>query len=68
MKGLFMDAVDGLSTVFHNAVRPTDRPVDVNEETGTITADDLPALLAGYDLCWTITRRCRPKPCGTART
>jgi D-3-phosphoglycerate dehydrogenase len=49
MKGLFMDAVDGLSTVFHNVVRPTDPPVDVNEETGTITADDLPALLAGYD-------------------
>lgn len=49
MKGLFMDAVDGLSTVFHNVVRPADPPVDVNEETGTITADDLPALLAGYD-------------------
>lgn len=49
MKGLFMDAVDGLSTVFHNVVRPTDPPVDVHEETGTITADDLPALLAGYD-------------------
>lgn len=49
MKGLFMDAVDGLSTVFHNVVRPTDPPVDVHEEAGTITADDLPALLAGYD-------------------
>lgn len=49
MKGLFMDAVDGLSTVFHNVVRPTDPPVDVHEETGTITADELPALLAGYD-------------------
>ncbi len=49
MKGLFMDAVDGLATVFHNVVRPTDPPVDIHEETTTITADMLPSLLAGYD-------------------
>ena len=49
MKGLFMDAVDGLATVFHNVVRPTDPPVDIHEETATITAYMLPGLLAGYD-------------------
>lgn len=49
MRGLFMDAVDGLATVFHNVVRPGDPPVDVHEEEGTITPDALPALLAGYD-------------------
>ncbi len=49
MKGLFMDAVDGLATVFHNVVRPTDPPVDIHEETTTITANMLPSLLAGYD-------------------
>lgn len=49
MKGLFMDAVDGLATVFHNVVRASDPPVDVHEEEGTITPDALPALLAGYD-------------------
>ena len=48
MKGLFMDAVDGLAQVFHDVSRPTDPPVDVNEEEGTITADALPGLLAGY--------------------
>ena len=49
MKGLFMDAVDGLADVFREVVRPTDPRVDVNEETGTIPPEALPALLAGYD-------------------
>jgi D-3-phosphoglycerate dehydrogenase len=48
MKGLFLDAVDGLATVFRNVVRPTDPPVDVNEEAGTIPPEALPGLLAGY--------------------
>lgn len=49
MKGLFMDAVDGLAGVFRTVVRPTDPPVDVNEEEGSIPAEALPGLLAGYD-------------------
>jgi D-3-phosphoglycerate dehydrogenase len=48
MKGLFMDAVDGLATVFRNVSRPTDPPIDVNEEEGSIGAEALPGLLAGY--------------------
>lgn len=48
MKGLFMDAVDDLASVFHRVKRPDDPPVDVNEQ-GDIPADALPGLLAGYD-------------------
>ncbi len=49
MKGLFLDAVDGLATVFRNVSRPGDPPVDVNEESDTIPPEALPGLLAGYD-------------------
>ena len=49
MKGLFLDAVDGLATVFRNVSRPGDPPVDVNEDADTIPAEALPGLLAGYD-------------------
>ena len=48
MKGLFMDAVDDLASVFVRVVRPDDPPVTVNEQ-GDIPPDALPALLAGYD-------------------
>jgi D-3-phosphoglycerate dehydrogenase len=48
MKGLFMDAVDDLATVFERVVRSDDPPVTVNEQ-GDIPPDDLPGLLAGYD-------------------
>jgi len=48
MKGLFMDAVDDLASVFHRVTRPGDPPVTVNEQ-GDISPDELPALLAGYD-------------------
>ncbi len=48
MKGLFMDAVDDLASVFDRVVRPDDPPVTVNEQ-GDIPPETLPALLAGYD-------------------
>ena len=48
MKGLFMDAVDDLASVFHRITRPGDPRVTVNEQ-GDISPDELPALLAGYD-------------------
>jgi D-3-phosphoglycerate dehydrogenase len=48
MKGLFVDAVDDLGTVFRQVVRPTDPHVDV-QERGHIAAAELPGLLAGYD-------------------
>jgi len=48
MKGLFMDAVDDLASVFSRVVRPGDPLVVVNEQ-GDIPAAALPSLLAGYD-------------------
>jgi D-3-phosphoglycerate dehydrogenase len=48
MKGLFMDAVDDLASVFTRVVRPDDPPVTVNEQ-GDIPPETLPGLLAGYD-------------------
>jgi D-3-phosphoglycerate dehydrogenase / 2-oxoglutarate reductase len=48
MKGLFMDAVDDLASVFTRVARPDDPPVTVNEQ-GDIPPSALPALLAGYD-------------------
>jgi D-3-phosphoglycerate dehydrogenase len=48
MKGLFMDAVDDLASVFTRVVRPDDPPVTVNEQ-GEIPPESLPGLLAGYD-------------------
>jgi D-3-phosphoglycerate dehydrogenase len=48
MKGLFMDAVDDLASVFNRVVRPDDPPVTVNEQ-GDIPPEALPGLLAGYD-------------------
>lgn len=49
MKGLFMDAVDGLAAVFRDVSRPGDPRVDVNEDEGTIAPEALAGLLAGYD-------------------
>jgi D-3-phosphoglycerate dehydrogenase len=51
MKGLFLDAVDDLASVFHRVSRPGD-PVMVVNEQGDIPAGDLPGLLAGYDFCF----------------
>ncbi|MFL5280333.1 MAG: NAD(P)-dependent oxidoreductase [Rhodopila sp.] len=48
MKGLFLDAVDDLATVFHHVSRPTDPPVTV-QERGDIPAAELPGMCAGYD-------------------
>ena len=48
MKGLFLDAVDDLASVFHRVARPTDPPMDVIER-GEIAPDELSALTAGYD-------------------
>jgi D-3-phosphoglycerate dehydrogenase len=51
MKGLFLDAVDDLATVFHNVSRPGDPPMTVNEQ-GDIPPGALRGLLAGYDFCF----------------
>src|SRR5271154_5280794 len=48
MRGLFMDAVDDLASVFARVARADDPPVVVNEQ-GDIPAEELPGLLAGYD-------------------
>lgn len=48
MKGLFLDAVDDLASVFRRVSRAGDPPVAVNEQ-GDITPAELPALIAGYD-------------------
>ncbi len=48
MKGIFLDAVDDLASVFARVSRPDDPPVTVNELADIPTAD-LPGLLAGYD-------------------
>jgi D-3-phosphoglycerate dehydrogenase len=51
MKGLFLDAVDDLASVFRNVSRPGDPAMDVNEQ-GDIPPGALPGLLAGYDFCF----------------
>ncbi|HET6306275.1 MAG TPA: NAD(P)-dependent oxidoreductase [Rhodopila sp.] len=48
MKGLFLDAVDDLASVFHHVRRPSDPPMDVIER-GEIDPAELPGLTAGYD-------------------
>jgi D-3-phosphoglycerate dehydrogenase len=48
MKGLFLDAVDDLATVFRRVARPDDPPMDVIER-GEIRPEELPGLTAGYD-------------------
>jgi D-3-phosphoglycerate dehydrogenase len=51
MKGLFLDAVDDLATVFHNVSRPGDPPMTVHQQ-GDISPEELPRLLAGYEFCF----------------
>jgi D-3-phosphoglycerate dehydrogenase len=48
MKGLFLDAVDDLASVFHRVRRAGDPAMDVIER-GEIAPDELPGLTAGYD-------------------
>jgi D-3-phosphoglycerate dehydrogenase len=48
MKGLFLDAVDDLASVFHRVRHPTDPAMDVIER-GEIKPGELAALTAGYD-------------------
>ena len=48
MRGLFLDAVDDLASVFHRVARPTDPPMDVIER-GEIRPEELPGLTGGYD-------------------
>ncbi len=48
MKGLFLDAGGQMEAVFAKVARPGDPPVTVNP-AHDVTAEELPALLAGYD-------------------
>ena len=48
MKGLFLDAVDDLASVFHRVARPTDPAMHVIER-GEISPEELPGLTTGYD-------------------
>ncbi len=48
MKGLFLDATDGLAAVFRKVVRPDDPPVAVNLQSEVKQAQ-IPGLLAGHD-------------------
>lgn len=48
MRGLFIDASEGMADVFRKVVRPDDPPIDVHE-TPDVHPADLPGLLAGYD-------------------
>ena len=48
MKGLFMDAVDDLASVYAAVTQKDDPPVAVNEQ-GDISPETLPGLLTGYD-------------------
>jgi D-3-phosphoglycerate dehydrogenase / 2-oxoglutarate reductase len=51
MKGLFLDAVDDLASVFRHVSRPGDPPMTVHEHAD-IKPEALPGLLAGYDFCF----------------
>ena len=52
MKGLFLDAVDDLASVFSIASPgPADPPMD-GARAGRIRPEELPGLLAGYDFCF----------------
>jgi D-3-phosphoglycerate dehydrogenase len=48
MKGLFLDATDGLAAVFRKVVRPDDPAVAVNLQSEVRPAE-IPGLLAGHD-------------------
>ena len=48
MRGLFLDAVDEMASVFEAVSRPGDPAITVNKQDH-VAAADLPRLLAGYD-------------------
>ncbi len=48
MRGIFLDAVDEMASVFHAVTRPGDPAITVNKQD-QVDAADLPRLLAGYD-------------------
>ncbi len=50
MKGLFLDASDALTNVYHAVTRPGDPPVTLNH-AAKVEAHELAPLLAGYDFC-----------------
>jgi D-3-phosphoglycerate dehydrogenase / 2-oxoglutarate reductase len=49
MKSIFIDCNDQLAPVWARVVRPDDPPITVN--TKPFAREDLPRLLAGYDIC-----------------
>ncbi len=49
MKGLFLDASEDLAEVFRAMGRDSDPPIDVTIQA-QVAPDDLPAMLAGYDV------------------
>ena len=49
MKALFIDCNDQLAPVWQTVLRAGDPPIDVNRTA--FTADELPRLLDGYDIC-----------------
>jgi D-3-phosphoglycerate dehydrogenase len=49
MKSIFIDCNDQLAPVWARVVRPHDPPIAVN--TRPFAREDLPRLLAGYDIC-----------------
>ena len=64
-----MDAVDDLAEIFRKVAHPDDPHVDAVLERGRIAPEELPGLLAGYDLpCSTTTPRCQPRRCAPARS
>jgi D-3-phosphoglycerate dehydrogenase / 2-oxoglutarate reductase len=49
MKALFIDCNDQLAPVWQQVLRAGDPPIDANR--AAFTADDLPRLLDGYEIC-----------------
>ncbi len=49
MNGLFLDADEEMAAVFARVLRPDDPPVRVNRQP-RIAVDELPQILAGYDV------------------
>ena len=49
MRSIFIDCNDQLAPVWARVLRPDDPPIEVN--TKAFAREDLPRLLAGYDIC-----------------
>jgi D-3-phosphoglycerate dehydrogenase / 2-oxoglutarate reductase len=49
MKSIFIDCNDQLAPVWERVIRPDDPPIEVHGKP--FTRDDLPKLLAGYEIC-----------------